>query len=259
VTTYTLQQLLPANIFTLLLVFARVGSAVGLLPGVGDAYVSPRIRLMVAGGLTLLIAPLIAPAMPAEPKDILGLFVLLFGEIFVGLFLGLIARVLFTALETGGAIIAMQTNLSSALVFNPGAEAQETLPAGFYGALAVVLIFVTGTYGMLLRAIVDSYNVFPPGTLPPFDDMSVAMVRAASRSFIIAMELAAPYLIVTTLFYAMLGLIARIMPQLQVFYVGIPAQIMAGLFMLVLTLPVSILWFLNTWQAAMNSLTTPIP
>jgi flagellar biosynthetic protein FliR len=256
VTTYTLQQLLPANIFVLLLVFARIGAALSLLPGIGDAYVSPRIRLMVAGGVTLLVTPILAHAIPPEPQDPVELFVLLFGEIAIGLFLGLVARVLFAALETGGAIIAMQANLSSALVFNPGAGSQETLPASFYGAFAVVMMFVTNTYGLLLRAIVDSYNAFPPGVMPPFDDMSEAMVRAASRSFVIAMELSAPYLIVATLFYALLGLIARIMPQLQVFYIGIPLQIMAGLFMLVLTLPVSIIWFLDSLQAAMNSLAT---
>lgn len=256
-TTYTLQQLLPANIFALLLVFARVSSAIGLLPGIGEAYVAPRIRLMVAAGITFLVTPLLAHSLPAAPANIAGILLLLFGEIFTGLFIGLVANVLFAALQTGGAIIAMQTNLSSAMVFNPGASSPQTLPASFYGTFAVVMLFSTGTYALLLRAIVDSYNAFPPGVLPPFDDMSQAMVRTVSRSFVISIELAAPYLILATLFYALLGLISRIMPQLQVFYVGIPVQIIGGLIMLLLTMPASVLWFLDTLQEAVTALANP--
>lgn len=136
-TTYALQQLLPANLYVYALVFSRVGAAVGLLPGIGDAYVPPRIRLVAALAIAILVTPLLAPQLPPEPKNFLSLFMQLLGETSVGLFIGLTARILLATLETAGAIIALQSNLSSALVFNPGVAHPETLPASFYGAFAV--------------------------------------------------------------------------------------------------------------------------
>jgi flagellar biosynthetic protein FliR len=254
-TTYSLQQLLPANIYAYAIVFSRVAAAIGLLPGLGDAYVPPRVRLVAALAITILIVPALSPQLPAEPRNFLTFFTQMFGEITVGLFIGLTARIILASLETAGAIIAMQTNLSSALVFNPGANHPETLPASFYGAFAVVMMLVTNTYGLLLQAIADSYNAFTPGTFPPFDDMAQGMVRLVSRTFTLSVELAAPYLILGTLFYVILALIARIMPQLQVFYVAMPLQIMGGLVMLALTVSASVLWFLSAFETTMRNLT----
>jgi flagellar biosynthetic protein FliR len=255
-TTYSLQQLLPANLYTYAIVFARVGAAIGLLPGIGDAYVPPRVRLVVALAITVMVAPLLAPQLPAEPLRLLAMVGQMGGEIAVGLYIGLTARIILATLETAGAIIALQTNLSSALVFNPGVNHPETLPASFYGALAVVLLFATNTYGLLLQGLVDSYNTFTPGTVPPFDDMAQSIVRLTSRTFTLAVEIAAPYLILGTLFYVVLALIARIMPQLQVFYVAMPLQIMGGLLMLALTVSASMLWFLGAFDSMFRNLTT---
>lgn len=254
-TTYSIQQLLPANLYVYAIVFARVAAAIGLLPGIGDAYVPPRVRLVAALAITVLVAPVLSGQLPPEPKNFLVLFTQMLGEISVGLFIGLTARIILASLETAGAIIALQSNLSSALVFNPGANHPETLPASFYGAFAVVMLFVTNTYALLLKAIVDSYGTFTPGVFPPFDDMALGMVRLVSQTFTLSVELAAPYLILGTLFYVVLALIARIMPQLQVFYVAMPLQIMGGMVMLTLTVSASILWFLSAFETLMRNLT----
>ena len=148
----------------------------------------------------------------------------------------------------------LQSSLANALVFDPGAAQPQTLPAGMFGLLSVVLIFVTGSYGFLLKAIVDSYAAFPAGALPPFDDMSQAIVHLASRSFQISVELAAPFLIIGTLFYILLGLIARIMPQLQVFYIALPLQLIGGLSMLALLVSGSMLWFLGEFRESFSAL-----
>jgi flagellar biosynthetic protein FliR len=180
---------------------------------------------------------------------------LVFDEAFVGSFIGMVARVLLAALETAGTVIAMQSSLSSAITFDPGAAHPETLPAGMFGALAVALLFVTDLHAMLLRAVVDSYQAFPAGAVPPFDDMSRAIAQLVSRSFLISVEMAAPYLVLGTVFYVVLGLIGRIMPQLQVFYVGLPLQVMGGLVMLALTVTASMLWFLGTFDDVLTSFT----
>lgn len=94
-----LDQILPANLFAAALVFARLGSALMLLPGIGEIYVSPRLRLVLALGITLVATPVVAPGLPRLPSGAIELALMLGGEIAVGLFLGTIARILLAALE----------------------------------------------------------------------------------------------------------------------------------------------------------------
>jgi flagellar biosynthetic protein FliR len=253
--SYSFAQLLPANVFALVIVFCRMSGAIAFLPGFGDAYVPVRVRAVLAVFITFVVTPIVADGLPAEPTTIASLATLIFGEVFIGTFIGLIARILLGSLETAGAIIATQTSLASAITFNPGAQQPETLPAGMLGALALVLIFALNLHHMLLVGIVDSYQTFPAGVAPPFDDLSQAMVRLASRGFVISLQVAAPYIILGTLFYLSLGLIGRIMPQLQIFYIGLPLQIMGGLTMLALTVSTAVLWFIGTFENVLTNFT----
>jgi flagellar biosynthetic protein FliR len=249
---YTLSELLPADAFALLIVLCRVAGAIALLPGFGEAYVSARVRVVLSVLVTVVVTPVVANLLPPEPNNVLSLTAMIIGETFIGSFIGLMARVLLGSLETAGAIIATQTSLASALTFNPGAATQETLPAGLFGALAIVLIFALDLHHMLLIGVVDSYQTFPAGVTPPFDDLSRAMVRLASQGFVISLQISTPYIILGTLFYLALGLIGRVMPQLQIFYVGLPLQIMGGLTLLALTLSTAMLWFLGTFEALLT-------
>jgi len=258
-TTYPLEQLVPAVVWAFFLVFCRLAAAIGFLPGFGDAYVNIRTRLMLAVTISIVVTPVIQAdyGVPAEPQNLFRMFALMFDEIFVGSFLGLMARVLLASLETGGAIIAMQTSLSSAITFNPGQTSPETLPASLLSAMAVVLIFTSGIDHMLIRSVVDSYAAFPVGAAPPFADMSNAMAHLVARGFLISIELAAPYLIVGTLFHVAQGLISKIMPQLQVFYIGLPLQVLGGLVLIGLTLPPLLAWFLGQYVDVLTSITQP--
>ena len=256
-TSYPLEQLVPALLWTYFLVFCRMSAAIGLMPGFGDAYVNVRARLVVAATISYAVTPLVQSdyGLPAEPQNPFHMFALMADEIFIGVFLGLMGRVLLASLETGGAIIAMQTSLASAITFNPGATSPETLPASLMSAMAVVIMFETGIDHMLIRSVIESYQAFPAGALPPFGDMSQAMARLVSRGFLISVELSAPFLIVGTVYFVAQGLIAKIMPQLQVFYLGLPLQVLGGLTVIGLTLPTLIYWFLGQYVDVMTTFT----
>jgi flagellar biosynthesis protein FliR len=253
--SYTIEQLLPANVFALLLVVSRIAGAITFLPGFGDAYVPVRVRVVLAFMISLVVTPLLADRLPAEPKDLAALSALIVTEAFIGSFIGLVARVLLASLETAGALIATQSSLASAITFDPGSQRNETLPASLMGALALVLIFALNIHHMLLTGLVDSYQAFPAGEVPPLDDMSHAMIRLVAQGFVISLEIAAPYMILGTLFYLSLGLVGRIMPQLQIFYIGLPLQIMGGLTMLMITISAAILWFLGTFEEVLRNFT----
>ncbi len=248
----SLAQFLPDNIFAALLIFARVGAAMMLLPGFGEVYVPQRYRLLFALILSGLLLPVLAPIMPPLPGSPSVLFVLIGGEALVGVFIGTMTRFVLAALQTAGQVVSLQTGLSNAVMFNPAAATQDAIPSALYGILGVLLIFLTNTHYLMLRGLVDSYMVFAPGKLPPIEDLSQTVARAAAGSFRLALEMASPFIVLGTVFFVGLGLIARLVPQLQVLFVSQPLQIMGGLLLFALIIGSGMGWFLQSFAQQLS-------
>jgi flagellar biosynthetic protein FliR len=253
----TLQELLPANLFAVMLVFARTGTALSLLPGFGELTVPQRYRLLFALFLSLILAAVLAPLLPPLPASPVQLCVLLFGEVVVGFFLGTVARILLTALEIAGGIISLQLGLSAAMVFNPTAQQQSPLTGSLLMVLGVVLLFATDTHHLMLRGIVDSYALFAPGVVPPLSDLSDAMARIVATSFLLAVQISAPFIVIGTIFFAALGLVSRLMPQLQLFFIVMPVQIIGGFLVLAFTLAAMMRWFVDAFAQGFTGLLSP--
>jgi flagellar biosynthetic protein FliR len=252
--TQTLAEFLPANVFAVMLVFMRVGGAIMLLPGFGDVYVPARYRLLIALFLSLLLATTLAPILPRQPATPAALVVLLGGEVIIGLFFGTVARTLLGALETAGNIISFQLGLSSAQVFNPELQQSGALTSAFLSVLGLVVIFLTDTHHLMLRGLISSYGTFPPGAFPAVGDFSEAMTRLVSTSFSLAVSLAAPFIVLGTIFFVALGLLSKLMPQLQVFFVVLPVQVAGGLLLFAFTLYAVMSWFLNGFTEGLGNI-----
>lgn len=235
---------LPADAFQIMLVFARVGAALMLLPGLGEASVSPQIRLAVALLFALAVAPLVAPVLPGVPGSPLGVLMVVGQEVLVGLFFGLLARIMMAALQIGGMIAAYQMGLANAFSFDPTAAQQGALVGAFLSLLGVMVIFATETHHLVFAAVVRSYDVFVPGRALPWGDLAAVLSDTMARSFVIAAQITAPLLIVGTMFYAGLGLLGRLMPQIQVFFIALPVQIAIGILVLMISLSAMMMWFL---------------
>lgn len=227
-----LEQYLPTQVFIFVLVFVRIAAIVMLLPGIGETFISMRIRLFFAVVLTLVIAPVVENFLPLEPPTAGALGLLVISEIVIGLYLGLIARILLLTLDTTGRVISFSIGLASAQVFNPSSSSQATLPGLILTMLGILMIFVTNLHHLMITAMVDSYQSFEPGRPLPVNDMGEAITLLVAQSFKIAVQLSAPFLIFSLLFFVALGVIARLMPQMQIFFVGLPVQIAVGVFML---------------------------
>lgn len=249
-----LASLLPADIFAACLVFARLGTAIMLLPGIGEAYVAMRIRLVFALAMTLLTTPIVAPSLPALPSGVVELLLLLGGEIVVGLYIGTVMRIMLTALQTAGSMVSLQMGLSSAQIFNPLMAEQSAILSSLYSVVGVLLIFVTDLHQPMLRALVDSYSVFIPGALPPAGDFSNVIAQAAADSFRLGIEMAAPFIILGTIFYVAVGFISRLAPQLQILFVIQPLQIIGGLVALALLMATGMQWFLDRFAAGLTAM-----
>jgi len=246
-----LQDLLPAQVFLIMLVFMRVGTAMLLLPGFGEPYVPPRVRLGLALMISLIVAPVLGNALPAMPETAAGLLVLISGEILIGVFFGTIARLYISALTTAGMVIAYMSTMANALTNDPSAAQQGSIAGSFLVVVAVLMIFTLNLHHAMLAAVIDSYQLFVPGQVPPVADFADMLSRIVAKTFLLSFQIAAPFIAMGLIFFLGLGLLGRLMPQMQVFFVAMPLQIAAGLAVLALVLPAVIRWFIGAFQESL--------
>jgi flagellar biosynthetic protein FliR len=246
-----LEQLVSGHLFQFFLVFARLGSAIMLLPGFGEAYVSPRIRLVFALTVSFALMPMISERLPLLPADMGQFAALLVMEIGIGIFFGLMARLILLSVQTAGSVIALQIGIASALVADPTTQQQAAVTGNFLLALTVVLIFATGLDHLTLKGLAGTYAIFPPGQIPPMDDVANHASRIVADSFAVAMAMTAPFLVYGIVFSVALGLLARLMPTLQVFFIAMPMQILAGFALMAVGLASMMLYFLSSYEERM--------
>jgi flagellar biosynthetic protein FliR len=231
---------LPDLAVTFLLVFARVGALIMLLPGVGERFVPMRLRLTFALFLTLAFLPSVSSGLPASPSNQEGvaLITLLISEIFIGLVIGLSVRMIVTTLQTAGLIISQQIGLSFAMTVDPTAGTQNAAIGNLLTLLGMTLVFVMDLHHLVFAAMYHSYTLLPPGGMPEANDAMTLAITAMSRSFKLAVQMSAPFIVFTVLFNLGLGILSRLMPQLQVFFLAMPATILIGMVILMVILHV---------------------
>ena len=243
-----LAELLPAQVFALLLIFTRIGTAMMLMPGFGENYISIRIRLLLALLVSLVVHPTLMDGLPDLPASPAALLILIFGEAFIGLFLGSLSRILMAALSIGGMMIATMTGLANALTNDPTAAQQGSIAGSFLSTLALLIIILLDLHHLLLRGVIDSYQLFVPGQPILTGDISQMIARVVAKAFLLGFQIASPFIAIGLIFNLGLGLLSRLMPQMQVFFIAIPLQILIGLSILMIALPVIIGWFITGFQ-----------
>lgn len=241
---------LPVEAFIAFAVFARVGAFFMTAPAFGDFSLSPRLRLAAAIAVAIALAPVAAPHYPdwARSGALSGMAAILFGEIAAGLFLGLAAKVMMSALNVTGQIIAMQMGLSLAQAFDPTQELQGAIVGGFLAILGTTMIFASDLHHLLLAALSDSYLLIAPGALPAFGDMAELMTQTLSQAFSLGLRLSAPFVLFGLVFYVGSGVLNRLMPQAQVFFMLMPANLAIGLVLLMLTTGLVMTAFLGAFE-----------
>jgi flagellar biosynthetic protein FliR len=227
---------LPALAAAFLLVFARVGTMVMLLPGIGEATMPTRVRLSIALVLAAILLPLHRAAYHIDLQAIGPVLQMLFEEIVIGGLLGLTARLAISALQVAGTVIAQQLGLGFVTSVDPTQNEQGVLIGNFLAMLGITLIFATDLHLLIIEALNDSYTLFAPGEMPMVGDMAHLVTQTIATAFKIGIQLSAPFLVFGLLFNLGLGVLSRLMPQMQVFFVGLPLTIMIGLLLLVIVL-----------------------
>ncbi|HXM00521.1 MAG TPA: flagellar biosynthetic protein FliR [Rhizomicrobium sp.] len=245
---------LSGAVLVYFLVFARTGAMVMLLPSIGEAGVPSTVRLVLALAISFAFTPTVAHTYSAAvPQNVMALGLVLIQEITAGVLVGAMARIIMSALTVAGFLIAQQTGLAYAQQVDPTMDQQSVVVGNFFSLLGTVLIFATNMHHLAIGAVAGSYTLIPPGAALPTGDMAELAVRLVSGSFALGLQLAAPFLVFGFAVNASMGLLARLMPQLQVFFIAMPINILAGFLLLMLLIGSMMMMFVNYFGTQMAS------
>lgn len=249
----TLTDLILGQSFALLLVLARVGATFALMPGLGESGAPAMLKAGLGLALSVLLLPVLEPLLPARPANDLALALLIAAELLNGLWFGWLARVLTGSLPVAGQFIADFAGLSNVLQPSPDLGGQTTAIARLYEVAVPVLVLSSGLYTLPLSALAGFYRLVPPGSaLWAADgtaDGAALTVAVVAESFGLALRLASPFLLAAIAWNTAIGLVARLVPRLQIYFVAMPGQI--GLALLLLAWVAAPL--LGAWMEAMRA------
>lgn len=236
---------------TLLLVYLRLQAFVLILPGFGERVLPARVKVAVAAALTpLLHEGAMVPMQIGAPTD---LIVPALSEMAVGFATGSFVRLLALALDIAATAISSAASLSQLL---GGANEMSPHPIGNLMHLAgLAILFALGFPVVAAQLVVDSYLLWPLGDWPPAGEVMPLIAGMMTRSFTLAMLLAAPFVLGGFLFQALSGVINKVMPALPVIFIGAPAAILLALVALAVMAPLLV----GLWADAVLSLTLPRP
>jgi flagellar biosynthetic protein FliR len=225
-----------AQVYAAGLIFARIGAMVMLIPGIGETSVPPRVRLSFALLLSLMLYPVVSGTLQPVPPNTAGVVGGVLKEIITGLMIGTILRMFVSSLAVTGEIISMQTTLSFAQTANPMQAAPSTSLGTLLGTIGVLLVMTTDLHHMFLSAIVNSYHVFP--VVKPLNTADAAQlaIQTVGKSFALGLQLSAPVVVFSLVFNIATGLVGRVMPQFQIFFVATPLMVLFGLSIFALSL-----------------------
>ena len=252
-----LRDILTLNLFAFFLIFSRIGSALMLMPGYSASFVPTEARLLFALAVSFVLTPVLADHLPGLPATPSGLFLLIAGEVMVGSFFGMVTRVMVSMLQTAGTVISFVSGMANSLVQDPVVDQQSATIAGFLGNLGVLLLFATDMHHTMLKAVIDSYSLFEPGQALVWGDFSQVMARRVADAFAIGVQISAPLIITAFAYYLGLGLLGRLMPNLPIFFVGVPLQLMIQTAVIVLAMSGMMLVFLHHFEDGLLHMTEP--
>jgi flagellar biosynthetic protein FliR len=238
------------------LLFARLGAVMMLAPGWGEQTVPATLRLAAAILATAVLAPSLAISAPPMPADAAGAIPLIATEVMIGLMLGGGARLLMSALQVAGATAGIASGLGFAQQVDPVASQPAAIFSGFFSLMGVVLVMAAGLHRIMIEAAADSYTLFPPGAFPPIGDATTFVIDAVANAFRLGIQIAAPVLVFSLIFNIAIGLVSRLIPQIQIFLIAMPLSVLLGVAVTALGLGGGLMVWLEEMERQARFLTT---
>jgi flagellar biosynthetic protein FliR len=222
-----------------LLCLARVISLIAAIPAFAGIQMSGQIKIGLAVMTSLLLFPAMAPYTPKESLSLTELGLLVVNEVLLGTLIGLASQMVFAAASFGGTVIGYQMGFAAANIFDPQTTQQLSLMSQFVNILTLLIFLALDVHHYFFRAIVESYVLLPPGPLDFSHGVVQELMRLASQMFALGVKLSAPVLALLLLANLVLGILARVFPQLNVFMLSFPLNIGIAFVVMGLTLGAS--------------------
>jgi flagellar biosynthetic protein FliR len=240
----------PDTVLHAFLIFCRIGACLMLMPGFSSPRVPVRLRLFIAVGVTLALAPFVLPAfapfVAPGPATLLRIIV---SETMTGALIGLMARFFFLALQTIATAMATTAGLGQ-LPGLPIDEAEASAPfVTLITMTAVTLMFVTNQHAEVIRALAGSYTRIAPGTALDAQAGLIQIADRASETFYLALRIGSPFMIYGVIVNLAIGIMNKLTPQIPVYFISLPFVIAGGLFLLYFSGPETLRLFMTAFSA----------
>jgi flagellar biosynthesis protein FliR len=230
----------PQQFQAFLLCLARVIAMVAAIPAFAGSQIAGRIKIGLAVTTTLLLFPAMAPYTPKVAFTLTEFGLLIVNEVLLGVMIGLVSQMVFAAVSFGGTVIGYQMGFAAANIFDPQTTQQLSLMSQFVNILTLLAFLTLDIHHFFFRAIVDSYILLPPGYLDFSQGSVQELMRLASHMFVLGVKFSAPILALLLITNLVLGILARVFPQLNVFMLSFPLNIGISFLVIGLTLGATI-------------------
>ena len=225
---------LDAWLAALMFPLARLLGLVSAAPLFSNRIVPMRVRLAIGLAIAMAVLPAL-PAMPQVPDNSMLLMAILVQQMFIGIAMGFMMRLVFAAVDVAGELIGLQMGLSFAVFFSPQTGGQTAVITEFLGLVALLVFVALNGHLMLLEALVASFEWLPVGAMPDADGW-LLIVRYAAVMFASGLMMALPMVAALLITNIALGVLTRAAPQLNLFAVGFPVTLSVGFLVLLLSL-----------------------
>ena len=254
-----LYELLQGHIAVFLLMLVRVSGIFLISPFFGSMNISIYFRVGTALAITILLFPVVdGLGTPYVPENVIMFGVTALGELFIGWLIGFVAYISFAAITMAGKVMDMQVGFAIVNVVDPTSGQQIPLIGSFLYNLAIIVFLVVNGHHMLIAALFESFQSVPMMGVSPSPNLAGFVVNLVNGVFVTGMKLAMPVTFSILLTNVGLGILARTMPQLNIFVVGLPLQIVIGMFVLSILMPFYVLFLDVLFNETYAQITTAL-
>jgi flagellar biosynthetic protein FliR len=227
--------------------FIRIAAFVGVAPIFGTRNVPARAKIIIAFSLAVMVVPILPKAHYTDPLSLGGILITI-EQVVIGLLLGFIVTLLFTALTIGGQTVAQLMGLGFASMMDPQNGVSVPVVGQFYTILATIIFLLMDGHLVLIEALVRSFSSMPIGDFSLNPEKIWQVVLWSKWMFIAALVIALPSITALLLVNVAFGVMTRAAPQLNIFAVGFPITILLGFVAIFASLP----YFVPKFQEMLN-------
>jgi flagellar biosynthetic protein FliR len=231
-----LPQIAGEQLVAFVLVASRVAPLFMLAPVFASRMIPDRVKVVAAGVITVALVPIASEGMTI-PEDVLGLGSVLLKEVAVGLVFAFAIGVISAAIQAGASLLDTIIGFSFAAILDPVTGHQSAVLAQFYSVFALAIFLIVGGDHMMIMGLAKSYEIVPLDVFPSFATITGLAAQGFASVLVVALQIAAPVVLTLVLVDAALGLMARAVPQMNVFIVGLPAKIILSFAAIAASLP----------------------